>query len=183
MDDLSLFIQDIVENSLNAKSNNITLKINENPNEDYLIIEIIDDGIGMDQLTLKKVTNPFYTTRTTRKVGLGLSFFKESVLQTGGDFQIRSTPGLGTYVYAKYISSHIDMPPVGDIALTIQAILVHAALKHFVYLHRYLDKEFHFDTHEIMETLEITSFTDVSLLQDIKQYITDLLKEIRGGRT
>lgn len=181
MDDLSYFIQDIVENSLNVKAKNIQLYINENVLSNRITVRITDNGCGMDKETLSKVLNPFYTTRTTRKVGLGLSFFRESALQTGGSFDITSSLGLGTIVEARYVLNHIDTPVLGDIAETIMTILTHPILEHFVYVHEYNQKSFHLDTDELKHTLEIVSFEDPQLLLLIKQYITDLLKEIRGG--
>ncbi|MGD9910019.1 MAG: ATP-binding protein [Candidatus Izemoplasmatales bacterium] len=182
MEDLSSFIQDIVENSLNVQAENIQLLITEDTLQKTLLIEIIDDGIGMSEETLQKVEDPFYTTRTTRKVGLGLSFFKQSVLQTEGKFKITSTLGEGTSVFALYNTFHIDMPPVGDLSSTIQTILAHPALKHFIYNHQIDDANFRFDTEEVKNVLGVTSFNDVTLLQDIKQYIQDLLDNIRGGK-
>ncbi|MGE0003804.1 MAG: ATP-binding protein, partial [Candidatus Izemoplasmatales bacterium] len=74
MDDLSLFMLDIVENSFNAHATTVTVTLSDSIHENRLSLEIVDNGIGMDQTTLEKVTNPFYTTRTTRKVGLGIPF-------------------------------------------------------------------------------------------------------------
>lgn len=182
MEDLSSFIQDIVENSLNVKADNIQLLITEDTLQKTLLIEIIDDGVGMSEETLKKVEDPFYTTRTTRKVGLGLSFFKQSVLQTEGQFRITSKLGEGTSVFALYNTDHIDMPPTGDIPSTIITILTHPSLKHFIYNHQIDELNFRFDTEEVKNVLGITSFEDVTLLQDLKQYIQDLLEEIRGGK-
>jgi len=182
MEDLSQFIQDIIENSLNVNADTIQLLITEDSKEKTLLIEIIDDGIGMSEETLKKVEDPFYTTRTTRKVGLGLSFFKQSVLQTEGQFKITSRLGEGTSVFALYNTSHIDMPPVGDLSMMVQTVLTHPSLKHFIYNHQSDEAHFRFDTEEVKNVLGISSFDDVSLLQDIKKYIQDLLEEIRGGK-
>lgn len=182
MDDLSLFIQDIIENALNVSAKHITLLVEEDTKSQLLKIEIRDNGKGMDKETLKKIEDPFYTTRTVRKVGLGLPLFKQSVLQTEGEFEVHSVINEGTTVRAVYHTNHIDMLDLGDIPSCIQAILTHPEMRHFTYIHQYDQKNFCFDTEEIKEILDITSFEDVSLLQDIKRYLADLLKETRGGK-
>ena len=95
MEDLSLHILDIMENSLNARAERIEVRIDEDPEADLLTLEIKDDGKGMDAQMLQNATDPFFTTRKTRRVGLGLSMLSESAKATGGELTVDSSPGKG----------------------------------------------------------------------------------------
>ncbi len=119
MQELSLNILDIAQNSVKAGAANIEITVAEDTAADRLTITIADDGCGMDEETVRRVTDPFYTTRTTRKVGLGVPFFKMAAEMTGGSFDIRSRVGEGTTVTAVFGLSHIDRMPLGDLAGTI----------------------------------------------------------------
>ena len=121
MRDLSLHIIDIVQNSVRADATlvNLTIEISG----EVLIIRIGDNGCGMTAETLQKVTDPFYTTRTTRKVGLGLPFFKQSAEQSGGELIIESEVGMGTVVTATFGLHHLDRPPMGDLSETVSLVM------------------------------------------------------------
>ena len=127
MKELSLNILDIVENSTKAKAELVKIEIYES--DELLSITITDDGTGMDEETLKSVTDPFYTTRTTRKVGMGIPLFRLAVQQTGGEFSIESThvdvdaKNHGTEVRAIFNKTHIDFTPLGDIISTIITLI------------------------------------------------------------
>ncbi len=121
MNNLSFHITDIVANSIRANASEISVYLTNNEKE--ILIHITDNGCGMDANTLERVTNPFYTTRNTRKVGLGLPFLRQNAEQTGGNLTITSTLGKGTEVKALFISSHIDCPPWGDLAETIVLLI------------------------------------------------------------
>ena len=123
MEDLSLHILDIVENSIAAGAKNIEIKIIEEQKKDLLTIEIIDDGKGMDEKTLKKVLDPFYTTRNTRKVGLGLPLLAQSAEESGGSIKIESEPRKKTTVKATFGYSHIDRKPLGDVGETLKVLI------------------------------------------------------------
>jgi len=149
MEDLSLHILDIVENSINASASKIEIRINEDSANDLLTIEITDDGTGMDDETLKKAIDPFYTTRTTRRVGLGLSFLSQSAKESEGTFDIWSKPGEGTTVKASFRMSHPDCKPMGDIALTIQTLVLGHPETVFIYEHTKDDSTYRFDSREV----------------------------------
>jgi signal transduction histidine kinase len=119
MQELSENILDIAQNSISANAKNITIKLEESIRDDSLIITIADDGKGMSEEFLAQVTSPFKTTRTTRKVGLGISFLKEAAEIADGRFEISSRLGVGTTVKALFVRSHIDRQPVGALADTI----------------------------------------------------------------
>lgn len=118
MNNLSFHITDIVANSIRANASLITVSILINK-ENVITLCIEDNGCGMDKETVSRITNPFYTTRTTRRVGLGLPFLIQNAEQTGGDVKINSAPGKGTTVTARFIAGHIDCPPWGDLAGTL----------------------------------------------------------------
>ncbi len=123
MEDLSLHILDIAENSIAAGAKKIEIKIIEEKKKDSLTIEITDDGKGMDEKTLKKVMDPFFTTRNTRKVGLGLPFLAQSAEESGGSIKIESEPGKKTTVKATFGYSHIDRKPFGDMGETLKVLI------------------------------------------------------------
>ncbi|MHC4243943.1 MAG: ATP-binding protein, partial [Planctomycetota bacterium] len=108
MEDLSLHILDIAENSINGSARTIEIIIDEDRDKDLLTIEIKDDGKGMDQKTLKKALDPFFTTRKTRRVGLGLSFLAQAAEESGGKIELKSIPDEGTTVRATFRLSHPD---------------------------------------------------------------------------
>lgn len=149
MEDLSLHILDIVENSINASASRIEIRINEDRANDLLTIEIVDNGTGMDAETLKKALDPFFTTRTTRRVGLGLSFLAQAAKESDGTFDIRSKPGEGTAVKATFRMSHPDCKPMGDIGQTIQALVTGYPETDFLYEHKKDDRTYRFDTREM----------------------------------
>ncbi len=123
MEDLSLHILDIVENSIAASATRIRILITEDTQRDLLSLEISDNGRGMDAETQKKALDPFYTTRTTRRVGLGLPLLAQAAREGGGHFELDSETGRGTTVKAVFQLSHPDRKPLGDIAETLQTIL------------------------------------------------------------
>ncbi len=112
MPELSLNVLDIVQNSVKAKASLIEISVLKNTQKKELSISIADNGCGMTEKQVARVIDPFYTTRTTRKVGLGVPFFKLSAELTGGRFQIESKPGLGTKICSVYCYEHIDMIPL-----------------------------------------------------------------------
>lgn len=122
MEDISLHILDIVENSIRANAKNIVIKISENRKEDYLTLLIEDDGKGMDKETLKKATDPFFTTKEGKKVGLGIPLLSQSAREGGGSLTINSEKGKGTKVYATFKLSNIDTKPLGNIDETIKVL-------------------------------------------------------------
>jgi len=123
MEDLSLHILDIVENSLTAAATEIRILINEDTVNDRLSLEISDDGKGMDKEMQEKALDPFFTTRTTRRVGLGLPLLAQAARESGGHFEMSSDPGKGTSVRAVFQLSHPDRKPLGDMPGTLGTIL------------------------------------------------------------
>ena len=148
MEDLSLHILDIVENSIAAMAGRIEIRIEENQARDLVTIEIKDDGNGMDEQTLKKALDPFFTTRTTRRVGLGLSLLAQAARDSEGAFDLSSRPGEGTTVNATFRLSHPDCKPMGDIGQTMQVLITAHPEIEFLYEHKKDNSIYHFDTRE-----------------------------------
>jgi len=149
MEDLSLHILDIVENSIRAYAKMIEIKIIEDKKKDLLTIEIIDDGKGMDEKTLKNVLDPFFTTKNTRKVGLGLSLLAQSAEESGGSIEIESKPGQGTKVKATFGYSHIDRKPLGDVHESLKVLITANPDINFIYEYQKDDVGYCLDTKEI----------------------------------
>ena len=153
MQELSLHILDIVENSFRAKARFVQIKVEEIDKEDKLIIEIKDDGEGMDKKMLKRASDPFVTTKSAKKVGLGLSLLRQSALSCNGEFKIHSVEGKGTCIRVGFKYSHIDRPPMGDLKTTILGLIVAHPDKNFLFCYKKNGREFVLDTGEIKKIL------------------------------
>lgn len=157
MRELSLNVMDIAQNSISAGASLITLEVEEDLTRDLLRISVKDNGRGMTPEQVQNVTDPFYTTRTTRNVGLGVPLFKMEAEMTGGHFTIDSTVGVGTDLTAVFHPSSVDMIPLGDINGTVQLLVTGNPERDFLYSRRYKDhggeREFALDTRELREVL------------------------------
>jgi signal transduction histidine kinase len=122
MEDLSLHILDVIENSIRAKATNVKVRLIEDSAKNFLKLEIKDDGEGMDGTTRRKCLDPFFTTKEGKEIGLGLSLLEQSAEETGGKLVIESTKGKGTKIVATYHLSHIDRKPLGDLNGTIRCL-------------------------------------------------------------
>jgi len=154
VEDLSLHILDIVENSIGAKASKVEIKVDEDTKKDLLMIEIEDNGRGMDEETIKKVLDPFFTTKTTRRVGLGLPLLGQAARESGGDIEIESKVGRGTRVRASFGYSHIDRKPLGDIGTTLTTLIAGNPEVDFVYEHKKDESEYRLDTREIKDGIK-----------------------------
>ena len=170
MDDLSLHILDVVENSIEADARNIIIQIWEDSKADKLTIEISDDGRGMDEATLQKVLDPFYTTRKVRRVGLGLSFLQQAAQLANGDLSIHSQVGQGTTVKATFQHSHIDRKPLGDMAKTLITLVIGHPNIRFRYAHQKNGQKGEIDTRELVKAGEASSLSIVELVDWIKRH-------------
>jgi signal transduction histidine kinase len=122
VEDLSLHILDIVENSIRANAKNVEIKLTEDEKEDLLILEIEDDGQGMNEEMKKQVMSPFFTTKQGKKTGLGLSFLAQSAEESGGNLSVESSVGKGTKVTATFGLNHIDRKPLGKLDETVKCL-------------------------------------------------------------
>ncbi len=174
MHELSLNVLDVAQNSVSAGASLIEISVIENTAESSMVISIKDDGCGMDETTVKNVCDPFYTTRTTRKVGLGLPFLKQTAEQTGGMFLIKSEVGKGTLVRAEYKTDSIDCMPLGDICSTVTCLVTLNPNIDFQFTSVKDDKRFVFTTKEVKEILG----DGISLKEpEVAAFIEDYLKE------
>jgi len=180
MKDLSLHILDIVENSISAKATFIEISIEENHQANTYWVTIKDDGKGMSQEMANKVTDPYVTSRTTRKVGLGLPLLKMNAERTGGNLKIVSEEGKGTEVKALFINDNIDRLPLGDIAGTIVILASANPMIEFVYSHSVDGEQYVFDTREIKEALEDVAINDNHIFKYLKEMVNENLKEINA---
>lgn len=181
MQELSLNILDIAQNSIAAGASLVTIKVTEDIKKDLLTIIIADDGKGMDEEFLKTVTDPFSTTRTTRKVGLGIPFFKMASECAGGTFHIASEKGKGTAVTATFQYSHIDRMPLGDIAGTLSALISASLETDFLYIHSYNNNSFTVDTRELKQILGDIPLNNPEVARWVTGFIQENLNNIYGG--
>jgi anti-sigma regulatory factor (Ser/Thr protein kinase) len=181
MKDLALHILDILQNSVAAGATMIKLRIDEIPDEDRYMVKFTDNGKGMDAEMLKHVTDPFFTTRTTRKVGLGLPLLKQNAERTGGSLTIKSEPGRGTEVDVLFAYNHIDRLPTGDIAGTLALTASSYPAIDFKYTHNTPQGTFIFDTAEIKDTLGDLAISNPMVIAFMKDLIRDNLKEIKAS--
>jgi len=182
MKDLSLHVLDIVQNSISAQARNIEIFITQEMERDKLIIEINDDGKGIGPELLPRVTDPYFTSRTTRKVGLGLPLFRQNAEMTGGSFSIASEPGKGTRVKAVFGHSHLDRQPLGDMAGVIMILVGANPELDFIYRHQVNDNFYEFNTVEVREALEGLPLNDPLIIRRLKEMIAENLAELYSGK-
>ena len=173
MKELSLNILDITENSVKAGATLTEISINETDSD--LIITIKDDGCGMSEETVRSVTDPFYTTRTTRSVGLGIPLFKLAAEQTGGVFEINSDTGEihGTTVKAHFNKNHLDFTPLGDVISSITTLIQGHPDTDFLFLHTIGEKNINLDTRELRGVLEGVPLNTFEVLEWVKGYLEE----------
>ena len=180
MKDLALHILDILQNSVTAGATLVKLQIDELPGIDKYSVKFTDNGKGMTEEIRKQVSDPFFTTRTTRKVGLGLPLLKQNAERTGGSFTIQSQPGKGTEVEVSFGYSHIDRLPAGDISGTLALTVSSYPEIEFIYTHNTPEGTFVFDTLEIKETLGELPVNNPQVIAFMKDLISDNLNEIKA---
>ncbi|MEE1105373.1 MAG: ATP-binding protein, partial [Ruminococcus sp.] len=146
MRELSLNVMDVAQNSVRAEATLVFITVEDSDKNDSLTITIEDNGCGMTEEQVAQVIDPFFTTRTTRKVGLGVPLFKMSAEQTGGSFSIDSEVGRGTKTQASYVKSHVDMTPLGDITSTVSILIRCNPDIDFVFTHSFDNGSFTLDT-------------------------------------
>ncbi|MDY7040315.1 MAG: ATP-binding protein [Chloroflexota bacterium] len=178
MRELSLHILDALENSLEAGASRVTLTIEEDLIADRMAITITDDGRGMDAETVKKVLDPFFTTRTTRHVGLGLPLFAAAARRCNGDLSIESEVGRGTTVQATFQHSHIDRAPLGNIRDSLLSFLLAAREVDLHYAHRVAGRQFDFDTAEMRAELGDVPLSHPAVREWLSEFIAEGEREI-----
>lgn len=177
MKEIALHLLDLAENSVSAGAQTVKITLCEDRDADLLTVSIEDDGRGMTPEMVKMVTDPFFTSRTTRKVGLGIPLFKAAAEECGGGLQIQSTPGAGTRVQARFQHSHIDRMPLGNLPATVLGLSVAHPEVHWVF--RYtarangLEETFEYDDQPIKQTLDGLAITH----PDVLTWLRGMLEE------
>ncbi|MGN0716080.1 MAG: ATP-binding protein [Anaerovoracaceae bacterium] len=173
MPELSLNILDVTQNSVTAGATLIKITIDASTADDRLTISISDNGCGMTEEQVQNVTDPFFTSRTTRKVGLGIPFFKMAAELTGGSFRIESKVGEGTTTTAIFGLSSIDRMPLGDLPGTMTALIGPSPEIDFVLTMDFDEKGFVMDTRQFREILGGISLSEPEVLTYIRDYVKE----------
>lgn len=174
MEDISLHILDIVENSILAGASNVFININEDMKKDLVELEIKDNGKGMDETFRKQVTDPFVTTKASKKTGFGLALLEEAARATGGSLSIESERGVGTIIKSSFQYSHWDRKPMGNIKETLLCLIISNPDVHFSYRYTKEEKIYKVDTEKLKEQAgEIT--------ENLPEWIKFLKENIDSG--
>lgn len=179
--EISLNILDITENSTKAGATEIEISVSADFEKDNLTVKIIDNGCGMDEKQVQNVTNPFFTTRTTRKVGLGVPFFKMAAESTGGKFDIKSKVSVGTSVIAEFKLSSIDRMPMGELDSTIWQLMTMHEDVNFIFNYTVNKNSFSVKSNDFKEVLGEIPFTLPEVSTYIKEYLSENIKEVTGN--
>jgi anti-sigma regulatory factor (Ser/Thr protein kinase) len=171
--ELALHVLDILQNAVEAGATRVSLDIREDASADLLIITVEDNGHGMDAAALARAIDPFYTSRTTRHVGLGLPLWSAAAERAGGRMTIQSRPGVGTTVAASFRLSHPDRQPLGDITGALLAFVLAERPVDLRYVHRTARGEFAFDTAEIRDTLAGMPINHPAVRQWLAEYLAE----------
>lgn len=177
MREISLHILDILTNSISANAKNIKLEVIVKDN--LLTIRVIDDGKGMSEDFLARVVDPFQTTRTTRKIGMGIPLLKQAAETAGGNFKIESKLGQGTTVEASFEIDHIDRSPLGNLAHALVPVISEDFELEMHY--EVNDKVFNFDTKQIKEILEGVPIDSQEILTYLSGYLEENIQNTNGG--
>ncbi len=185
MKELSLNILDIAENSVKARADRIDIALFEKE-DNTMLLSITDNGCGMDADTLAKVTDPFFTTRTTRPVGMGISLLKLAAEQTGGWLTVDSVSEKdnaeqhGTVLKALFHRDHLDCVPLGDVISTLITLIQGSPEINFTFSHVIPEGEVRLDTNELRQVLGEVPLNSFEVLQWIEGYLKEQYAEIHN---
>ncbi len=180
MEDLSLHILDIAENSITAGANKVKIKIIEDIKKNLLLVEIVDNGKGMDEDTIKMAQDPFFTTKSNKRVGLGIPFLAQSARESMGDISIISKKKQGTTITATFKYNHIDRKPLGDIEKTLTVLIAANPEIDFVYEHKRNGHTYYLDTAEIKKELNGIPINHPKAIKIIKDSISQWLNDTKS---
>jgi hypothetical protein len=178
--ELALHVLDIAENSSRAEANLIEINIVEDLKKDIFSLEIRDNGHGMDEQTMEKALDPFYTTKKVRRIGLGLPMLNQAATTAEGRFSLQSEVGRGTVVYAGFKHSHIDRQPLGDIAGVITMLILGNPDIDIVYTHKKNENVYTLDTRELREGLGDVPLNNMEVLNLVRDNIREGIEELNG---
>ena len=180
MRELALHILDIAENSVSAKAGTITIAVEEDHAADRLKISVEDNGKGMTPEMVEKVTDPFVTSRTTRKVGLGIPLLKAAAEACEGGLAIRSAVGQGTCLTVEFQLSHIDRMPLGNMTDTMLTLVVGSPEVHWIFTYTVDGQVFEFDTQPIQEALEDVPLSEPAVLTYLRECLETGISALNG---
>ncbi len=187
MREIALHLLDVAENSVTANAKNITLTVCEDLQGDRLTVSVVDDGKGMSAEMAASVVDPFVTSRTTRKVGLGIPFFKAAAEACNGSLVINSEIGKGTRLDVEFQHSHIDRMPLGDLSSTMLTLFVAYPEIHWLFDYEMIptngksEEKFVFDTQPVMAELGDMPLTEPVVLTFIREYIESGVARVRDA--
>lgn len=182
MRELSLHILDIAQNAIAARASLVTIEIKAQSEKDLLTITVKDDGCGMPEELLKHVSDPFVTTRSERKVGLGIPLLQASAHRSEGVLTVRSEAGRGTELCATFRLSHIDRPPLGDVSETMVTLVAANPTKPDFVLRFMADgKAFVFDTRQMKQALGEVPFNEPEVLAWMRDHLNEGIQDLHGG--
>ena len=176
--ELSMHILDVVQNSLAAGSTRVEIRIQEDLRADLLMIEVQDNGRGISEAMLPRVTDPFVTSRKTREVGLGLPLLKEAAERCEGGLQVYSEKDRGTRVVVRFRLDHFDRAPLGDMGETMGILISANPEVDFLYEHRVGQRIYVMETRQMRQVLGPVGFDDPAILDFVRQDIQMGLKKI-----
>jgi len=177
--EISLHIIDIAENGIDAGGDLICIFVDEDRCRNLLTIKISDNGSGISPEIAENVTDPFVTSRTTRRIGLGLSLLETAARRCDGDFIIESEPGKGTCITATFKYGHIDRAPVGDMAASLSVLMFGNPKTDFVYTHIIDEKQFNLDTREIKKEFKVNSLSDPLVIHRLTQFVKEGIDRLK----
>ncbi|MGL5676024.1 MAG: ATP-binding protein [Cellulosilyticaceae bacterium] len=179
MQELALHILDLVQNSVRAEATVISIKVEEDTRKNQVIFAIDDNGKGMEESFVQRLTDPFTTTRTLRKVGLGIPFVAQMCRECEGDLVIESQKGIGTNIKATMRHDHIDRLPLGSMAKTLTTLIMAKPTIHYVYTYTYNEEIFELDTKKIQEVLGEVPINDYEILEWLQAFIEEGTQQAR----
>ena len=182
MKELSLNILDISQNSITAGASLVEISLIEKE-DGWLTLAIVDNGCGMSEETLRTVMDPFYTTRTTRKVGMGIPLLKLAAEQTGGALKIESVSDKvsekhGTTITATFDTNHIDMTPLGDVIETVVTILQGHPEVDYLFIHKTPHVSVKMDTREMRAVLGDVSLAEPEILEWVRRSLSEQYEQL-----
>ena len=182
LSELSLNILDIAQNSIAAEATLVDIDVEEDDEADKILIRVKDNGKGMSKEFLETVEDPFITTRTTRKIGLGISFLKEAAKMTGGSMELESELGVGTTITAVFVKSHIDRQPLGNLSETIITLASLNTDVDFNVRYKVNDNEFVFSTQEVKAMLgDDAPLSSPPIVVFLTEYVSEHIINLSGG--
>ncbi len=181
MRELALHILDIAENSVSAKADTIQIDVEEDHTADRLRIRVIDNGVGMSPEMAARVVDPFTTSRTTRKVGLGIPLLKAAAESCEGGLSLQSTLGEGTCVTVEFKHSHIDRMPLGNMASTMLTLVIGSPEVHWIYNHTVDGRTFTFDDQPVKDALQGVPLSEPIVLAYLRRTLETGIKNLNGN--